>query len=224
MMKMADKSGHVELVTVYEISKILGSSLDLSVTLREVLHVLSSHIGARRGMISLMHESGELHLVSACGVSNEEFMRGRYRAGEGITGRVFQTGVPSVVSDISKEPLFLGRTRSLEDNDGKNIAFIAVPIKAARETLGVLCIDRVVDDGSMHSFDNDVRLLTMVANLIGQTVRLYRAITAERTEFQAEKRRLQQELHGKYSLDNVIGISKPMQQVFAEVHQSAPSR
>ena len=223
MIKISDRSGHVELVTIYEISKVLGSSLDLSITLREVLHVLSNHIGARRGMISLVHESGDLHLVSASGVSHDEFLRGRYRAGEGITGRVFQTGVPCVVSDVSKEPLFLGRTRSLDENAGQNIAFIAVPIKAVRETLGVLCIDRVIDN-SMHSFDNDVRLLTMVANLIGQTVRLYRNIAAERTQLIEEKRRLKQEPQGKYSLDNVIGNSRPMQQVFAEVHQSAPSR
>ncbi|MGV8891577.1 MAG: nif-specific transcriptional activator NifA [Burkholderiaceae bacterium] len=223
MTKVTDRSGHVELVTIYEISKVLGSSLDLSITLREVLHVLSNHIGARRGMISLVHESGDLHLISASGVSQDEFMRGHYRAGEGITGRVFQTGTPCVVPDISKEPLFLGRTRLLEENNGKNIAFIAVPIKSARETLGVLCIDSVIDD-SMHSFDNDVRLLTMVANLIGQTVRLYRNIAAERTQLIEEQRRLKQERRGKYSLDNVIGISAPMQQVFAEVHQSAPSR
>jgi Nif-specific regulatory protein len=225
MTKKSEKSGHVELITIYEISKVLGSSLDLSVTLREVLHVMSSHIGGRRGMISLMHESGELQLISASGITQEEFARGHFRVGEGITGRVFQTGVPSVVPDISKEPLFLGRTRSIEENEGKCIAFIAVPIKVVRETLGVLSFDRVVEAGdAMHSYDNDVRLLTMVANLIGQTVRLYRNITAERSAFIEEKRRLQKELQGKYSLDNVIGFSKPMQQVFAEVHQSAPSR
>ena len=98
-----------------------------------------------------------------------------------------------------------------------------MPVKAARETLGVLCIYRAVDDNA-HSFDDDVRFLTMVANLIGQTVRLYRAVTAERSELLEEKHRLKKELQAKYKLDNVIGISKAMQEVFAEVHQSAPSR
>jgi Nif-specific regulatory protein len=78
--------------------------------------------------------------------------------------------------------------------------------------------------GHQHSFDNDVRFLTMVANLIGQTVRLHRSVSAERAQLQEEKRRLKRELQGKYSLDNVVGISKAMQEVFAEVHQSAPSR
>jgi Nif-specific regulatory protein len=226
MVNMADRNGTVELITMYEISKILGSSLDLSKTLREVMNILGIQMDTRRGMISLMHESGELHLVGASGMSSEEFRRGRYRVGEGITGRIFQTGMPSVVADISKEPLFLNRTAAPEEIPGKTIAFIGVPIKAAHEILGVLSIDRVLDhrDHRQHSFDHDVRFLTMIANLVGQTVRLHRAVTAERTQLMEEKRRLKKELQGKYSLDNVIGISKAMQEVFAEVHQSAPSR
>ena len=222
-MANTDRNGTVELNTMYEISKILGSSLDLSKTLREVMNVLGIQMDTRRGMISLLHQSGELHLVGASGMSNEEFHRGRYRVGEGITGRIFQTGMPSVVADISKEPLFLNRTAAAEQVPGKTIAFIGVPIKAASETLGVLSIDRVVD-GHLHSFDHDVRFLTMIANLVGQTVRLHRNVTAERTQLMEEKRQLKRELQGKYSLDNVIGISKAMQEVFAEVHQSAPSR
>jgi Nif-specific regulatory protein len=220
---LADRSGNLELVTIYEISKILGSSLDLTKTLREVMNVLVIHLETRRGLLSLVQESGELHLVSAVGLSDEEFRRGRYRIGEGVTGKIFQTGIPSVVSDISQEPLFLGRTGSRESADGKKIAFIGVPIKAARETLGVLCIDRVVDRG-VRSFDDDVRFLTMVSNLIGQTVRLYRSVAAERNQLLEEQRHLKKELQGKFKLDNVIGISKAMQEVFSEVHQSAPSR
>ena len=75
-----------------------------------------------------------------------------------------------------------------------------------------------------HSFDQDVQLLTMIANLIGQTVRLYRHIEAERSELMEERARLKKALKTKYSLDNVIGVSKAMQEVFAEVHQAAPSR
>jgi Nif-specific regulatory protein len=223
MNKMADKNENLELVTIYEISKILGSSLNLAKTLHEVLNVLGINLDTRRGMISLVQESGELHLVGANGISAEQFRRGRYRAGEGITGRIFQSGMPSVVPDISKEALFLNRTGSLEATDGKVVAFIGVPIKAARETLGVLSIERVMD-GRAPRFDHDARFLTMVANLVGQTVRLHQTIADERAQLIEEKRRLKRELQGKYSLDNVIGVSKSMQEVFAEVHQSAPSR
>ena len=223
MGNLNERGNNLRLVTIYEISKILGSSLDLSKTIREVLNVLVANLGARRGMLSLLQDSGVLQLVGAVGISAEQFQRGRFRIGEGITGRIFQTGAPSVVPDLTLEPLFLARTSAPHASDGGTLAMIGVPVKAARETLGVLSIQRVVVDAT-HSFDDDVRFLSMVANLIGQTVRLYRSVTAERIELQEEGHRLKKELQLKYRLDNVIGISKAMQEVFSEVHQSAPSR
>jgi Nif-specific regulatory protein len=221
MAKTADRSRNLELVTIYEVGKILSSSLNLPKTFREVLNLLSVNLDTRRGMISLLQESGELHLIGASGLSAEEFKRGRFQSGEGVTGRILQTGMPVVVHDIAKEPLFLNRTGSLDEVAEHPIAFIGVPIKYGAEVIGVLSIDRVAE-GRSGKFQNDVQLLSMVANLIGQTVRLHQSVTAERTLLMQEQRRLKSELHGKYSLDNVVGYSKPMQEVFAQAHMAAP--
>jgi len=221
MAKSVDRSRGLELVTIYEVGKILSSSLNLPKTFREVLNLLSVNLDTRRGMISLLQESGELHLIGASGLSAAEFKRGRFQSGEGVTGRILQTGMPVVVHDISKEPLFLNRTGSLDEVKEQPIAFIGVPIKVGTEIIGVLSIDRVAE-GRGGKFQNDVFLLTMVANLIGQTVRLHQSVTAERTLLMQEQQRLKSELHGKYSLDNVVGYSKPMQEVFAQAHQAAP--
>lgn len=223
---MGESTGHetgIELTTIYEISKILSSSLDLNKTVRDVLGVLSSHLKMRRGMVSLVQPSGDLHIVEATGMSAEAASRGRFRKGEGITGKIFSTGIPMVVPDVAKEPLFLNRTESRSLAEGRVVAFIGVPIKVGRETVGVLSVDRDMD-GEPVNFDADVRFLTMVANLIGQTTRLHDRVAAEREELIQRQQRLQKELQGKYSLDNVIGRSKRMQEVFAEVHQVAPGR
>lgn len=223
---MGESTGHetgMELTTIYEISKILSSSLDLNKTARDVLGVLSSHLKMRRGMVSLVQPSGDLHVVEATGMSAEAARRGRFRKGEGITGKILGTGVPMVVPDVAKEPLFLNRTESRSLAEGRVVAFIGVPIKVGRETVGVLSVDREMD-GEPGSFEADVRFLAMVANLIGQTTRLHNNVAAEREELMQHQHRLQKELHGKYSLDNVIGHSKRMQDVFAEVHQAAPGR
>ncbi|MDP3688652.1 MAG: hypothetical protein Q8R64_13780 [Sulfurimicrobium sp.] len=55
----------VELVTIYEISKVLSSSLDLHKTLQGVMNLLSSYLPMRRGMLSLLQEDDELHVVAA---------------------------------------------------------------------------------------------------------------------------------------------------------------
>ena len=223
MAKALDRSKNLELNTIYEAGKILSSSLNLPKTFREVLNLLSVNLDTRRGMISLLQESGELHLVGASGLSEEEFKRGRFQSGEGITGRILQSGLPVVLHDITEEPLFLNRTGSMDEAQDKPIAFIGVPIKSGAETIGVLSIDRVAE-GRAGKFQNDVLLLTMVANLIGQTVRLHHSVTAERAQLIQEQRRLKSELHGKYNLANVVGYSKVMQEVFAQAHLAAPGR
>ena len=118
MAKLNKTETPLELGAIYEISKILSSSLDLRVTLREVLGVLSSYLKMRRGMVSLVQDSGDLHVVGASGLSTDEIERGRYQLGEGITGRIMKSGSPMVVPDIAKEPLFLNRTGSRRLADG----------------------------------------------------------------------------------------------------------
>lgn len=223
MVRRPEQTCDIELIAIYEISKILSSSLDLYKAVREVVNVLSLHLKMQRAMISLVQESGELHVVGASGMSREEIERGRFQAGEGISGRILKNGMPIVVPDITKEPLFLNRTGSRNMHRDPPVAFVGVPIKAGPDTVGVLSVDRELNAGATN-FQRDVRSLKMVANLIGQTVRLHRSVAAEREQLILEKFRLQKELRGKYSLDNVIGRSKRMQEVFAEVHQAAPGR
>ena len=215
----------VELFAIYEVSKILSSSLDLQQTLREVLRLLSYHLQMQRGRICLLTDDSTLKLIAALGMSQEEMERGQYRAGEGIVGRIVKTGMPAVVPNLADEPLFLNRTGGRSDIAEVVISLVGVPIKAAGECIGVLTIDRISDDGYAGNFDSDVRLLTMVANLIGQTVRLHRTVAEERRFMMREKFRLQKEVSKvDYQVDNVVCSSKRMQEVLAQVHRVAPFR
>jgi Nif-specific regulatory protein len=219
------KNDNIELVTVYEVSKVLSSSLDLHKTMRSVLNVLSSHLHVQRGMVALLQEDGYLQVIAATGMDQDEIAQGRFQAGEGVMGNILKAGVPAVVPDIAKEALFLNRTGSRKGKSKNVISFIGVPIKAGRETIGVLSFDRESDNQEeARNFGGDVRFLSMVANLIGQTVRLHQKVAQDRANLIHEKQRLQSELHDKYSIENVIGQSKIMQGVFAEVHQVAPSK
>ncbi len=212
-----------ELATIYEISKILTSSLDVSKTCREALNVLANNMGYRRCMIIVDDEDGELHLLAAVGLSPEEYDAGHYRPGEGIIGKVYSNGMPAVVHDLAAEPFFLNRTGALAHIDGERIALVGMPIRVAKEVVGVITIDRVSERAG-GGFNDDVRLLTMTASLVGQALALQRTVVAERNQLISESKRLRHELKGRFRLDNVIGVSKRMQDVFAEVHQAGPSR
>jgi Nif-specific regulatory protein len=216
-------SGDRGLITMYEISKILNSSLDLRKSLRTVANVLSNDLGVARAMVALVTSTGDLELVAASGMTIEEFNRGRFAPGEGVTGQILRSGVPAVVHDVSNEPLFLNRTGSHDRTSDEVVSLVGVPIKVGGRTLGVLTCTREHSEMT-GSFQHEVRLLSMIANLIGQTVKLHENVANERETLMHENSRLQKELRGKYTLDNVIGRSKRMQEVFAQVHQAAPGR
>ncbi|MCH7680408.1 GAF domain-containing protein, partial [candidate division KSB1 bacterium] len=106
---------------------------------------------------------------------SEEKARGRFKIGEGVTGRVFEKGEPMIVPDIGREPLFLDRTRSRGDLHKERIAFLCMPVKIHGETIGVLSVDRLFKDG-LSDLDEDVRVLTVVCSLIGQAVKLQQTV------------------------------------------------
>jgi len=220
-MQNSRDTHHIALVTIYEIAKILSSSLALHNTLRQALNLIASHLDMDRGMVSLIQESGQLSIVAATGLRNEEMQRGEFLIGEGITGKIFKNGVPIVIPDIAHEPLFLNKTGAQKLQDGKAIAFLGVPIKIERESIGVLSFQYEKKDAN-NEFQNKLQLLTMVASLIAQNVRLNQQVATDRQQLLLKKSHLQKNMAHTYSLDHVIGQSKRMQEVFANVHMAAP--
>jgi Nif-specific regulatory protein len=210
------------ITALYEISKLLGSSFNLKSNLRAVMRVLSEYLDMKRGTVALRSNS-EVSIVAAHGMTEEEVRRGRYRLGEGIIGRVAKLGSPIVIPSIGDEPLFLNKTGARKIIKKENVAFLCVPIKFKNETLGVLSVDRLFRS-NVVSFEEDLRLLKIIASLIAQTVKLHMEIEKEREAFLEEKENLRQQLKGRYRIENIIGQSDRMQEVFGAVHSVAISR
>jgi Nif-specific regulatory protein len=213
----------LELTTLYEISKLLGSSLELEQNLSAILRILNAFMGMRKGTILLYDAlQDELSIRVAVGMTPEEIIRGRYHKGEGILGKVMLHGLPMVIPDIGAEPEFLDRTRSRGDLAAQTVAFIAVPIKVGGATIGVLTVDRLFAE--RVSFEEDVRVLCIVASLIGQSVNLQQHVVREREGLLEQTRNLQQALHARYRLESVVGQSERMREIYEAIHQVSQSR
>src|SRR5438093_11348406 len=90
------------LSTLLEVSQALSGTLDLKGSLHRVLEILARHHGAVRGIVSLLEADGELRVEASDGLP-ESSRSVTYRVGEGITGRVVQSGKPVVVPRVSRE-------------------------------------------------------------------------------------------------------------------------
>ncbi|MEO6667597.1 MAG: GAF domain-containing protein, partial [Nitrospiria bacterium] len=181
-----------ELTALYEVARCLSTSLDIKDTSRRVLHILGTVLGMTRGTLALYDSATEdLVITAAYGLTSEEMARGRFKTGEGITGAVFASGEPMIVPDLGKDPLFLNRTQSRPDLS--KLALVAVPVQVQGQTLGVLSVDRLFPDAST-GLEEDVRMLTVVASLIGQAVKLQRMVDEDRRALEAMNLSLQHQL------------------------------
>ncbi len=211
-----------ELTLLFEISQILEQSIDLRDVVQSVLKAMAKHTGMMRGTLTLIdRDTGQLYIEAAHGLSEDERRRGRYHMSEGVTGQVVRTGRAVAVPKVSEEPLFLNRTRSRQDLDRRELSFICVPIKIGNETIGTLSVDHLFD--SNVSLDEDVRLMSVIASLIAQAVRLRQEVIQGQQVLMAENQRLQDELRDRFRPANIIGRSSAIQNVFDLVAQVAPS-
>ena len=211
-----------ELMLLFEISQSLDQSMDLHDVVGPVFESLARHRGMMRGTLTLLNrESGEILIEAAHGLSQLQMERGRYRPGEGVTGKVIATGKPAVVPHISDEPLFLDRTGARSGLAKKDISFICVPIKIGNEVIGALSADRLFEEGV--SFAEDVRLLSIVASMIAQAVRLRQSAQEERHRLLEENKRLQNQLKDRFRPANIVGNSKSMQSVYDLIAQVTKS-
>ncbi len=211
-----------ELTTLYEISKILASSLNLKTTLKSVMKILSDFLDMKRGTVVLKKDN-KLSIEAAYGLSPVEIKRGKYRLGEGIIGRVAKSGYPVVIPNVGEEPLFLNKTKARKKIMKDNISFLCVPIAYKHEVLGVLSVDKLFSSKRV-SFEEDIRILKIIALLIANTVKLSQQIEEEKRELIEERDELKWKLKSKYKIENIVGKSKRMQEVFEAVYKVAPSK
>ena len=211
-----------ELSLLFDISQILDQSLDLKQVIQPVLSAVTDHLGMLRGTITLLNrKSGQILIEAAYGLSPTERRRGRYLLGEGVTGKVVQSGQPKIIPRISEDPEFLNKTGARRNAQYQDISFICVPVKIGSGTIGALSVDR--EFAGERKLQEDVRILSVVASMIAQAVKIRQAAMEERDQLREENSRLHRELEERFRPSNIIGNSKAMQQVFDMIAQVSMS-
>ena len=207
------------LNTLLEINQVLLESSNLKESLHRVLEILERRQGVIRSAVTLLQEdSKELHIEAANGLTLNG-RRARYNLGEGITGRVVESGKPIVVPQVSREPLFLNRADQRKELKKQELTFICVPIFGNGETVGALGLDLFFED--TRNYDRALKFFSVVSSMITQAMKIDGLIEAERKRLLEERNHLVEELKDRYDFSNIIGTSSGMKQVYEQVAQVA---
>lgn len=207
------------LNALYEVSRVLGSSLDLGVVARQCLRALSDNLDLERGLLAMPTvERSELAVKASFGLTREEGTQ-LFPVHGGFLGKVYTTGMPIVVTDpTNMEPAEVEEIRRLCPLDVPTI-LILVPVTRERRCVGVLVANRRPDSATM--VDEDLKVMKITASLLAQTVHIAELIAKEREVLEQQNRELQEVLAEKFQPDNLVVHSGSMQKTLAMVKQVA---
>ena len=207
----------IEKITLcYEISKALNEHLDLERSLNSVLAILSEQMDMVRGSISILNPGhDEISMEIAHGLSKQAMQKGKYKVGEGIIGKVIQSGRAVTIPKISQEPQFLNRTKSRGKSSSREVSFLCVPVKRGRQVIGALSVDKPYVP--RYSLAEGRKVLVVVATMLARHVINLENLRVDKERLEGENKRLRDELERKYSFTNIIGNSNKMREVFQMV-------
>ncbi|MBK9966060.1 MAG: sigma 54-interacting transcriptional regulator [Holophagales bacterium] len=212
------------LQALREIARALCQTLDRTSAVARVVELLEDELGTLAATVALADpDSRDLRIEAASGLARDAARRASFHPGEGITGRVFDTGRPVVLPDVAKEPLFLDRSGLLAAarRRRREMAYVSVPIPGEKKRAGVL--GAAFPRDPHRDWEDVAAVLEVAAAILGQTLRAHGLVEAERQRLQAENRLLKEELRERYELRNLVGNSAPMRRVYELVAQAAPS-
>jgi Nif-specific regulatory protein len=214
-----------ELLVVREAVALLDKSQDEAHVVREILHLLSEFLGLNRGRVVLPDpETGELRIVHAYGLTQEEIARGKYLPGEGITGRVMTGGQTAIVQDVDAEPLFLFRAVPRASLPPQTVSYIALPLEQGGRQIGVLGVHRLRE--RPRPLARDQQVLKIAATLITHVLLLNEFIRERTSRLESENRELKWALTkdlSTYGSFGIVGESLQLRRALKQIEQVAHS-
>jgi sugar diacid utilization regulator/GAF domain-containing protein len=166
------------LSALYEVATRLLASLDLDEVLLLVSDAASRLLASEIAGIFLLDEgTGELVMRHSIGNRTARTARLRIRSGQGLAGRVLETGDPYRVDDYTADTTISKEFLEVAGAEGTQSA-LCVPMKVLGQTIGTLSVWR--RRASVFT-DAEVRLLSGLAHLATMAVHNAHLYEAEHT-------------------------------------------
>ncbi|MCB1756379.1 MAG: nif-specific transcriptional activator NifA [Gammaproteobacteria bacterium] len=206
--------GHLErdLECLYRVSQILSDSLQLAETLTRLLQVLHETNDLQHGMIALREGDSDELIVMALYNNPAPTTLVRYKAGEGILGEIIRSERPVILSRIIDDSRFLDKLGVYN----LDLPFIGVPVVSGGKVVGVLSAQPVLRSRALRA---NQRIMEMVSNLIGQSVRLSQKVEDEKQLIKSERDDLRRQVRHEHGFSNMVGRARNIRLVFDQVRQ-----
>ncbi len=209
-----------ELLVVHEAAKLITRYKEPGPAIQGISRLLSQLLGLNRGRVLLPDiQSNTLEIKYAYGLTENEKDRGRYVIGEGVTGRIYQTGQIALIQDIDEEPTYLARAVDRTTLPSEVVSYIGLPIIADESPIGVLAVHRL--RFRERPFARDLELLQVMATFIAQVLVINELVSERTAQLVSENQLLKNKLESKGARFGIIGQSPALHQAIQQALQVA---
>ena len=200
-----------DLRLLFAINQILVGSLEPLSVLEPVLATLVEGTHLQHAVVAMVHRaSGELRIEAAVGLTADEQRAAEERVDASPIAEAVALSQPMTLPLEKGDHPLLGVCSQPE-----RCSLLVIPIQLSGEIVGAIAGDF---PSTPHSELNHVSMLmSTVASMIAQAVRLRQRAAEERDSLRAENERLRDALKERYRPENIVGDSKPMLTVFDQI-------
>jgi signal transduction histidine kinase len=154
-----------KLSTLSEVTDLVARIPDIHEVLQLVLHRAMTAVQSQIGSIMLLDSTSQtLRIAAAEGLADEVIAETTIRVGEGIAGKVAQTGEPMLVEDLEHD----ARIQKVNDPKYDASSFICMPLRARGRITGVLNLSKKSGQRAFSEFD--LKFLSTLLGHIGFAV------------------------------------------------------
>ena len=201
-----------------QVMGLVGRGLEIDGVVREILHLLSEILGLNRGRLVLRDGETDVYVIRhAYGLTRDEVARGRFRLGEGVTGRVIEDGHLVILQDIDAEAGFLFRTVERSKLPDGMVAFLAMPIAVEGKTVGAIACHRIRHRD--RALADDVAILRLVGTIISQLLTLNARIDQKTRALEMQNEMLASALRASRARHGIIGTSPALVAALAQIEK-----
>lgn len=199
-----------QLDTLYEISKLVNSILDLDLLFNTTMELVIQLLNAERGVLMLLNPKTKKLEVAAGKEMDKETVRDATKLSKSITARVAKKGEPIICMDALSDTRFKNHKSVILH---KIRSLLCVPLKTNEEVLGTIYVDSRLSDNVFGERDKD--FLVALANLVAVAIdraRLHRKMEKETVD-------LKREVVKSYTFQGLVGKSEEMQEAYGTIEK-----
>jgi Nif-specific regulatory protein len=214
--------GRGSSAVLYEVGKVINSSLDLQEVLSRTMDLVLERLGAERGMIVLCDRlTRDLEVAVARNLGKDDAEEGQ-KLSESVVRRVLDTREPVLAVDALTD----GRFARSDSIVARHIlSILCVPLAIRDRMAGAIYVDH---RESRHLFGQaDLEFLVAFADQAAiaiENARLYSELEASRQRLKEENESLRNEILSAHNLGSMIGRSRAiveLKQMIEKVAQSS---